>query len=562
MNLFNTSDLLPFINVPSDDSLFLKWIEQEDVIPFLEKEIVEDRIILLASLPYGFLNSVLIPPIELNSNNINDLMEWDVSQYHSWSEVYSSDQVWIEPPLASSSSKIIGSAEAILFARTFDGAIANRDYFQLSQKIEHLLDVHFVSERNAWCKLNRLGDIEDIVKISSLEIGRKDRKGTIISVLRSELERYTTLTDSMLVRMFDFTRYKPGNFDGWHDGTKSRIEGSDITGKLVVQPNYGSYSRGVQVADLRFEKKRLVKEVWNSSSAKNGKYETFIAQDFKHQTIAKISCDPALLGNYFVVSDFPFETSPVFFRAEVLSKYKADREKYTVRERSLNCRGGWELRSLGINDAGQIHTYICDLGRLPYEEQLHWKQFNEAPKAPLSARSVKTDFEGDWDDRYEPLESLKRKLINLDSESAPWWTLRDPKALSKVNYPVTASKDEWAEEILNLDKVLVEGFEEKWLRKRAQELGRSPDDRLRGLKLIEECLVGLRFEEDHAREILTPFHDVHNWRSKLKGHTEGEEALEIRRRALGDFGTFMKHFEDLCQRCDESLETIMKALAV
>ena len=112
---------------------------------------------------------------------------------------------------------------------------------------------------------------------------------------------------------------------------------------------------------------------------------------------------------------------------------------------------------------------------------------------------------------------------------------------------------------MNLDQLLIEGLEEKWLRRKARELGRNPDIKLRALKLTEECLIGVGFEEDHARQLRSPFHEVHNLRSKLKGHASGSEAEKIRKQTLQKFGSFRKHFEHLCATCDESLETIIEA---
>ncbi|MCJ7616647.1 MAG: hypothetical protein MUO43_08945, partial [Desulfobacterales bacterium] len=140
-----------------------------------------------------------------------------------------------------------------------------------------------------------------------------------------------------------------------------------------------------------------------------------------------------------------------------------------------------------------------------------------------------------------------------------WWTQRSQDALSKVHYPFTTSRDEWAEEILNLDQLVVEGLEEKWLRNKAKELGRNPDIKLRGLKLTEECLVGFGFEEEHAHQLISPFHEIHNLRSILKGHASGDDAENIKRQSLKQFGSFRQHFEHLCAECDDSIETIIEA---
>ena len=137
--------------------------------------------------------------------------------------------------------------------------------------------------------------------------------------------------------------------------------------------------------------------------------------------------------------------------------------------------------------------------------------------------------------------------------------MRDEDAPRKVQYPYTASRDEWAEEILNLDQLLIEGLEEKWLRRKAKELGCNPDIRLRALKLTEECLIAVGFEEEHAHQIMSPFHVVHNLRSILKGHTSGSEAEKVRKEALKEFGSYKKHFERMCADCDQSIETIVEA---
>jgi len=124
---------------------------------------------------------------------------------------------------------------------------------------------------------------------------------------------------------------------------------------------------------------------------------------------------------------------------------------------------------------------------------------------------------------------------------------------------VTSSADEWADEILHLDQLIVEGFNERWLRKKAVALGRAPAATLRSLKLVEECLVALGHEEDHARAITAPLHEVHYLRSKVKGHVSGEEATEIRKQALAIHATYREHHEAICTRLDESMRTIKDA---
>lgn len=297
-----------------------------------------------------------------------------------------------------------------------------------------------------------------------------------------------------------------------------------------------------------------------ASRNENRQYASFIAHDRKNGLVREISCAPGATANYFTDSDLPFETSPLFFRPEVLAKYKADTDKYKVSDRSIQCRAAWYLKTYDINDAGQVHTYVVYLRDLPYEEQLYWKAYNEPPKGPISNRAMKTDFEGCWDTEYDPLSSLKAKLKNLNEADVPWWTLRSDKLLDQANYPVTPSADEWANELLHLDQLIVEGFEEKWLRNEAKKLGRDVEPGFASLKLAEECLLGLGLEPLDATEVVRPLRDLPNLRSKVKGHATGKESLAIRRQILTEYGTFRKHVESLCKQCDGSIRRIAECL--
>lgn len=120
----------------------------------------------------------------------------------------------------------------------------------------------------------------------------------------------------------------------------------------------------------------------------------------------------------------------------MLLKYKNDFEKYHLEDRSISCRNAWSLETYDINEAGQVHTYLIYLQRLPYEEQLYWKSFNEEPRGSISKRALTTDFKGDWYTAYDPLASLKEFVQQLDHLQGPWWTLRSEQLLVRAHYPL------------------------------------------------------------------------------------------------------------------------------
>lgn len=228
---------------------------------------------------------------------------------------------------------------------------------------------------------------------------------------------------------------------------------------------------------------------------------------------------------------------------------------------SISCRNVWDLRSYDINEAGQVFAYLVDLRNLPYAEQTYWKSYNEPPKAPISKRAYTTDFMGDFDKEYCPLNSLKWLVQQLHKQDVFWWELRSDELIEQIHYPVTNSKKEWADELHALDKLLVDGLKGKWLRKKAETLGQQPKKEYGSIYLIEECLIGLGYEPDRAQNIVSPLRDLHNLRTKLAGHASGSEAVKIRQEALSNHKTFRKHFEKICADCDSSMRDIAEAFA-
>jgi hypothetical protein len=313
--------------------------------------------------------------------------------------------------------------------------------------------------------------------------------------------------------------------------------------------------RGCQIVRPHEARERILTRFVHGDRGEQ-KYASFIAHDFKNGVVGEISCAPGSAVNYFTDSDLPFEMSPVFFRPEVLSKFKADTDKYTLGDTSISCRGTWHLDKYDVNEAGQVHTYLVYLRRLPYEEQLYWKAYNEPPRGPISERARLADFEGRWTLDYDPLISLREALREFRNQKVSWWKVRSDDLIDQVHYPVTDGADEWSSELMRLDQLLVEGFEERWLRQKARDLGCKPEEDWRSLRLLEECLGALGSGGDKARELTAPLRDVHRLRSKLKGHASGDEATEIKRQVLAEHGSYKDHFRSLCAASDAAMQAI------
>ncbi len=120
------------------------------------------------------------------------------------------------------------------------------------QKFVHIFDLHFVPHENAYCRLDKHGDLEAVIRITNLPAIKGSFGGKVVTVERQLLHDYMVLTNSTIVRVFDFTRVDRSNFSGWGDNRHERMVTNDQFGyRITVQSGVGSYMRGVQIVRTR-----------------------------------------------------------------------------------------------------------------------------------------------------------------------------------------------------------------------------------------------------------------------------------------------------------------------
>ena len=502
------------------------------------------------------MHSITAPATSVESARDDQWHSWHFDPYDSWSISWDAS----DPPnveiIAPLSRGGLAGAEPLLLVRVSERFNEGRGHIEILQKIPHIFNLHWVPERRSYCKVDKNGDLVDAISIFELSDTEHGIDGEIVTFKREILYDYMNITKTVIVRAFDFSRFRWEDFKGYGSGGQSCEDVfQEIYYRSCVRPDYASYMRGAQIIRPSGTIHNFIRRF--EGREENPEYATFIAQDSRSGRVMEISCEPGATANYFMHSDLPFELSPAFFRPDVLSKYRADPDKYVLQDRHINCRGAWDLRSYDINEEGQVHVYILYLRDLPYAEQLYWKSFNEAPRGGISSRAYQTDIEGRTPTAYDPLNSLIHRMRTRDYA---WWSLRSEQLPDQLNYPATSSSSEWGVEITRLDQLIVEGLEEKYLRKKATQLGRKVD-KYRSLKLVEECLIGMGFDEERARNVMGPLHDLHNLRSSVGGaHASGKTAKSIRTNAIADHGSYRQHFHWLCTACDEAIRVIADAM--
>lgn len=565
MHASTTKDLLASLRL--GDPADVSWLfSAEQSTAFLRLNAAHDEIVIYASSQSSMVHAVLAPTRKLTGASVSDLQHrsppmpddaWRIQQVWGGGRGH---RMYLEPPLSSVAECLVGG-EKLVFRRPFDGVDKEPPQIELSQKLVHALDLHFLSERSAFCRLDSHGDIEDVIRIVQSRGKQESDRFDAVVMRRSDLDKYMALSKQALVVRFDFTRVHWGSFAGWGNIQRFAKDEADLYYHGGTSAN-GSFCNGVMVVRPQITVAQLVQSWKASERRQSTDYARFKIYDRKNGRNVETSCAPEYLSNYFQESDLPWEVSPAFFRPDVLHKYKMDPEKYSLSERSISCRNSWHLKTYDINEAGQVHTYIGYLADLPYAEQLYWQSFNEWPKGDISRRAFQTDIVGDWHLEYEPLGSLKQAVTALDTVAPAWWKQRGRDLLDVVNYPAADSIKDWTDEILALDQLVVEGFLTTPLRELAAEGGGAIKQEWQSLRLLQEVLVARGHSVGEAQGVVEPLQRLHSLRTLVKGHSAVEKKRAAVAAARTDFVTLRGHFRQLVADCDGALDRIVRALGV
>lgn len=542
---------------PSDANAFRHWVKAVAHVSFLKSNAQTDEIVIFGAGPYSFVHSIVVPNEHLDGATNDDLLDWSCNPHTSAASYVSGggrNGMWIDRDGFGRGSKLLDTGTDLIFARTFEGwSGAGSTYYELNQEYAHLTGIHWRHEKQAYCRFDENGDLRHVVSITV----RDGNDISLVTFTWLELEAYLRISNVSLVRMYDFTLLRRDQFTAWPNIDEELHRESDEFFYRQRGSGDAFYTRGIQIIRPRRTIGEVSKDVTNGwSSGRNKQYADFLAYDWRNNRITRISTEPGATTNYFQANNNskPFELSPAFFRPEVLSKYKTDREKYTIKDREVSCRAAWHLRGYDVNEAGQIHVYICDLRSLPYSEQLHWQSFNVEPKTGISERAFVNDFKGEFVTFRHPREEIVSIASRWQEQNVCWWKLRDADLLNRANVPLTSSKDEWSEAVMDITKIVIEGFDTEAIRNRCDKAGMTYRNDDRTITLLENLL-----NFDRHMEVCFPLkglREAQRIRSKIGGHAIGTEAQQILHDVVSEHGSFTEHFANLCKRIVVELETI------
>jgi hypothetical protein len=551
---------------PTDPDDYAKWITGEEHLRFLSEDAEGDELIVYASSQHVFQYAVIVPEQELrqqiDTGDLGTLLDFE-----GGIEFTRADYTWAgsgQRTFVDSHPKLwrdaLPGARPLIYLRNQIRVQAEaEDQFELLQEYAHLVGLPCASPNGRFVLLDENGDDADVVSIS------KDQDPpvwSVVSFMRYPLAQFLAASESVLIRMFDFSLYDPRTFSMWPQDQEPVTVEESGTVFWKLDAGYAGYLRGVQFLDEQGSRDDILASIKRGPlPRRTGRPVTFLIHDWRNKRLVEVSPDPAATTDYVEKrAGVPFEVSPAFFRPEVLRKYETNPQKYSMEGRDISCSDSWRLRAIGRNAAGQVHAYVRYLRDLPYSEQLHWQSFNEAPKAPISSDIIRVDFEGSWDNLPSlstVVSPILRRLRRWETERRPWWKCPDDELFFRIRPLLTDNRQEWEDKGRFLARLVIEGLNRKWLRRVADARGHQQEATDGSLRTLERILGGALRDEGRGRlPILRTLQDLRN----LASHAMGTKGRELLKRAQEWEGGYRSHFDDLCQGVDQELALIEETL--
>ena len=227
--------------------------------------------------------------------------------------------------------------------------------------------------------------------------------------------------------------------------------------------------------------------------------EFIISVDDSGDTISYTS-NPSALANFFGANpNAPNFLTQVHFRRDVLDKYYQKPSKYSVKSGILHGGHEWGL-PMDNNHEDKVCAWLGDLGRIPYDEQLHWRAHNIPPSGTLSETFYANQILAEPTDSNRPDHLFIRsydKLQKVCEEKLGWPVLillspDDRHHLQTLRIPSNEEQREFDELVLSLTKVLIDSINEKKLKQMIPEL--CNDGSTFGLNVLERVLQSIGIE--------------------------------------------------------------------
>ncbi|BBD07218.1 hypothetical protein [Desulfovibrio ferrophilus] len=404
---------------------------------------------------------------------------------------------------------------ALVHRRSFYGVFS--PYFEIDQEFRLYHDLAYDQKRGLLLAFDVSGREIEVVRISPERIEARLKY----------LRQYQAGTRQNLVIYVDSVRYSKLLFEDVGERRDSerneRVAWSRHVGACSFHNDFSTFSRVLFKIILRspvIEKAGI----WPFDEEGDEREVTFIiGVDENGENIEHTSSPDKLSNNFGANPEAPHYLTPVYFRREVLAKYFAEPDRYVISDGSLGCLELWHCQ-IDNDLETSVAVFLGDLGRdLPYEERLHWRQFNIPPEGEISETNFRRSFLAQFTDpsAVDLVFKEEYKRFAADWLKEIGWPFFLPLApgdihlADTIRIPVTNSQSEMDDQVLCLTKLLVDSLNEKEFARVGQPLA----DGAKGIAKLNAFFQASDFADRKA--IVDFLKNLQLLRSTGSGHRKG-----------------------------------------
>lgn len=457
--------------------------------------------------------------------------------------------------------------EPLVIFRSFHDLRENS--VELSEEFRLYHNLYYDKNKDEFIFIDKSGEEDVAAKIEKIN------DDFMVCIKTRYLRDFLAAKKMVLIRFHDHMRYSEKDLSKelGTDIIRYGNSGENFCYEIIINPksewmlNWKAFSRFVAKDMLPPLPQPSHPDYQLLAGISTKKYENFIIGIDSDGNSIERTCDPTVLSpkEYLI---------PVFFKREVLKKYYEQPHKYTVGDGYLSCGSLWGMR-YGQNPLGLVHAWLGDLGEyLPYNEQLHWKQYNVLPEGGLGPATIKRELLAE---PSEPDETTHKFKYEFEEFSEIWakkfgWHLflpledKDKHFMKSLHVPVSENPLEFDQQILTLAKILPNSINvseiKKTIKVSDEELKKRfgiKEDHVPPITWLEALLVFLFNENDEiVHEITRPIRIIQKLRSTSVAHRKGQEYNKISRELGLDRCPPIQYFKDLLENVIKTLNQLRR----
>lgn len=355
------------------------------------------------------------------------------------------------------------------------------------------------------------------------------------------LKDYLAARNMILVRFHDHRRYVKKDVVQilGKDSEKFTHHDSELHYEIYINDfsHLGSEKQTISRLlgkDLVRPYQEPIHEDYQEIAEKPRQFASFLVKIDSSGNRIESTCNEGELSNYFVNKGTPHFLTPIYFRPEVLQKYYDNPRRYSASAHSVSFLDIWNI-PLAINKEGLVHTWLGDLGRIRYEEQLHWKLHNVAPSGGINEEFYRTQLLAEFVESKEPVYLLHKAREQLNKISVDRFGFKIFKDLSEhdsyvvksIHIPTTNDQKELDDQLIYLSKYLVDSIDKSHLETGVTFKPRNRQEDTHTRFLQEFLIEKFGCSQKEAEQIVNPFRTLQALRSQSAAHVKSRQYFRL-----------------------------------